>query len=169
DHDTQRFTPERFVAEGDRLGGFDAVVLWHAYPIIGIDERTQFDFYDVPGLADLVAWFHDHDLRVFVDYNPWDTVAAYDHPAETRAAALAVGADGVFLDTMKEGGAELVAALRSTDPPMVLEGESKVSLARIADHQISWAQWFADTVQPVPTATGAPGVMRAHWFERRHM
>lgn len=169
DHDTQRFTPERFVAEGDRLGGFDAVVLWHAYPIIGIDERTQFDFYDVPGLADLVAWFHDHGLRVFVDYNPWDTVTPCDHPAETRAAALAAGADGVFLDTMKEGGAELVAALRSTDPPMVLEGESKVSLARIVDHQISWAQWFADTVEPVPLADGPPGVMRAHWFERRHM
>lgn len=161
DHAAQCFTPERFVAETAHLGGFDAVVLWHAYPIIGIDERTQFDFYDVPGLTDLVAWFHDHGVRVFVDYNPWDTVSPYDHAAETRAAALSLAADGVFLDTMKEGGAELVAALRSTDPPMVLEGESKVSLARTADHQISWAQWFADT--------RCPGVMRAHWFERRHM
>ncbi len=169
DHATQRFTPDRFVVETAHFGGFDAIVLWHAYPIIGIDERTQYDFYDVPGLGDLVAWFHDRGLRVFVDYNPWDTVTPYDHAAETRAAAVSLGADGVFLDTMKEGGAELVAALRSTDPPMVLEGESKVSLARIADHQISWAQWFADAVQPVPTATGAPGVMRAHWFERRHM
>ncbi|BDZ46308.1 formylglycine-generating enzyme family protein [Naasia aerilata] len=32
---------------------------------------------------------------------------------------------------------------------------------RIGDHQLSWAQWFADST--------APGVMRAHWFERRHM
>ena len=45
--------------------------------------------------------------------------------------------------------------------PPVLEGESRVSLARIDDHQLSWAQWFADSA--------APGVLRARWFERRHM
>ena len=34
-------------------------------------------------------------------------------------------------------------------------------LDRIGDHQMSWAQWFADSP--------APGVMAAHWLERRHM
>ena len=46
-------------------------------------------------------------------------------------------------------------------PRPVLEGESRVPLARIVDHQASWAQWFADS--PVP------GVLRARWFEQRHM
>jgi len=48
-------------------------VLWHAYPVIGIDDRNQWGYYrDVEGLADLVAALHDAGIKVFVDYNPWD-------------------------------------------------------------------------------------------------
>ena len=74
DHDAGRFTPTRFCAEAEReFGGFDGVVLWHAYPVIGIDERNQFDFYrGVPGLRELVGGFRERGVRVFVDYNPWD-------------------------------------------------------------------------------------------------
>ena len=67
-------------------------------------------------------------------------------------------ADGVFLDTLKEARPELRDALRAG---VALEGESTVPLARIADHQLSWAQWFADS--------RVPGVIRAKWFEQRHM
>ncbi len=62
---------------------------------------------------------------------------------------------------MREGGRDLVATLQRLRPSPVLEGESRVPLDRIADHAMSWAQWFADSP--------APGVMAAHWFERRHM
>ena len=165
DHARQEFTPDAFLADAvDRYGGLDAVVLWQAYPIIGIDERTQFDFYlDVPGLAELVAAFQRRGVRVFVDYNPWDTATGDvdEHPRRLASLAADVGADGVFLDTMSAGGAELRAALAALDPPPVLEGESRVSVERIVDHQASWAQWMADS--PVP------GVLRAHWYERRHM
>ena len=133
-------------------GGFDAIVLWHAYPIIGIDERNQFDFYrDVSGLAELVADLRGNGVTVFVDYNPWDigTRRAVDDDATMLAGLVAdLGADGVFLDTMSEGGRDLVATLRRLRPQPVLEGESRVPLERIADHQLSWAQWFADS--PVP-------------------
>ncbi|MFJ3408131.1 formylglycine-generating enzyme family protein [Promicromonospora sp. NPDC090134] len=160
-----RFTPERFLADArERFGGLDAVVLWHAYPVIGLDDRNQWDFYrDVPGLASLVATFHDAGLHVFVDYNPWDvgTRRGADDLTELAAVVRELGADGVFLDTLKKAEPELVARLEAARPGIVLEGESKLPVERIEDHSSSWAQFFADS--PVP------GVLRAHWYERRHM
>ncbi|WP_454858523.1 SUMF1/EgtB/PvdO family nonheme iron enzyme [Promicromonospora soli] len=160
-----RFTPERFLADADkRFGGLDAVVLWHAYPVIGLDDRNQWDFYrDVPGLDRLVAALHEAGLHVFVDYNPWDvgTRRGADDLTELAAVVGELGADGVFLDTLKKAEPELVARLEAARPGIVLEGESKLPVERIEDHSSSWAQFFADS--PVP------GVLRAHWYERRHM
>ncbi|WP_348788348.1 SUMF1/EgtB/PvdO family nonheme iron enzyme [Leifsonia sp. NPDC080035] len=165
DHERQEFTVDGFLDAVAAQGGLDGVVLWHAYPVIGIDDRNQFDFYrDVPGLLDVIDRFHERGLRVFVDYNPWDVGtrrAARPDAEELAALVQEFGVDGVFLDTMKEGDSALVDALLSASPPQVLEGESRVPNQRIRDHQLSWAQWFADSA--------APGVMRAHWFERRHM
>jgi hypothetical protein len=161
-----RFTPERLLDEGRRaFGGYDGVVLWHAYPVIGLDERNQFDYYrDVPGLRGLVAAFHAADVRVFVDYNPWD-VGTRREPVDDAAAVAEIvrllDADGVFLDTMKEALPELRAAVDEVRPGVAFEGESTLPVERIADHHLSWAQWFADS--------DVPGVIRARWFEQRHM
>jgi hypothetical protein len=162
DHSAQRFTPELLLDEAEReFGGFDGLVLWHAYPVIGIDERNQFDYYrEAPGIGELVAAIQARGVRVFLDYNPWDVGTRREHVPDEQALAELVawlGADGVFLDTMREAMPELRVAL----PGVAFEGESTLPLARIADHHLSWAQWFADS--PVP------GVIRARWFEQRHM
>jgi hypothetical protein len=162
DHEAERFTPERLLDEAEReFGGFDGIVLWHAYPVIGIDERNQFDFYrDVPGIRELVARLRERGVRVFVDYNPWD-VGTRREPVDDAAAISELvrwlPADGVFLDTMKEALPGLLEAL----PDVAFEGESTLPLERIRDHHLSWAQWFADSE--------VPGVIRARWFEQRHM
>lgn len=159
-----RFTPGRLLADAERFGGLDAVVLWHAYPVIGIDDRNQWDHYrDVPGIRELVDDLHAAGVRVFVDYNPWDTGTRRGADDATELAALVADlrADGVFLDTLRKADPELVARLEEARPGLVLEGESKLATERIADHTASWAQFFADS--PVP------GVLRAHWYERRHM
>ncbi|GAA1886852.1 SUMF1/EgtB/PvdO family nonheme iron enzyme [Asanoa iriomotensis] len=166
DHDRGVFTVDAFLdAAGRDFGGFDGVVLWHAYPVIGLDDRNQFDWYrDVPELSEVVRAFQDRGVRVFVDYNPWDTGTRREPGSDAEeVAALAgrLGVDGVFLDTLKEGAGPLRAALDEVRPGLVLEGESRVPLARIEDHAMSWAQWFADSA--------VPGVLRAKWFERRHM
>lgn len=164
DFETQRFTPERFLADAqERFGGLDGVVLWHAYPVIGIDDRNQWDFYDVPGLPEAAAALRGAGVRVFVDYNPWDTGTrrSGDDVDELAEVIRRLRADGVFLDTLKNADPGFVAALDRARPGIGLEGESKLATDRIADHSLSWAQWFADTTPP--------GVLRAHLFERRHM
>ncbi|WP_427891655.1 SUMF1/EgtB/PvdO family nonheme iron enzyme [Kribbella sp. GL6] len=163
---TGKFTPSKFVEHGvAEFGGYDAIVLWHAYPVIGIDDRNQFDFYrDVPGLRQLVDDLHELGLRVFFDYNPWDVGtrrAARPDADEFASLVSDYTVDGVFLDTLKEGDPAFARAIRAANPAIALEGESRLPLARIGDHALSWAQWFADT--------HAPGVLRAHLFERRHM
>lgn len=163
DHERGGFTADRFCDEAEReFGGFDGVVLWHSYPVIGIDERNQFDYYrDVPGLREVVDAFHDRGVRVFLDYNPWDVGTRREPTGDAEAIAglvRALGADGVFLDTMKEALPELRGAVGAG---VAFEGESTLPLERICDHHLSWAQWFADSA--------VPGVLRARWFEQRHM
>jgi len=166
DHERGAFTVDAFLDAAERdFGGFDGVVLWHAYPVIGLDDRNQFDYYrDVPELPDVVRAFQDRGVRVFVDYNPWDVGTRREPVTDADAVAALVGklnVDGVFLDTLKEGAGELRGALDAVRPNVVLEGESRVPLARIEDHAMSWAQWFADS--------DTPGVLRAKWFERRQI
>ena len=112
DHAAGALHARAALAEAEReFGGFDGIVLWHAYPVIGIDERNQFDWYrDVPGLRELVADLRGRGIRVFVDYNPWDAGTRREPVARRRGGRRLVrelGADGVFLDTMKEARPEL--------------------------------------------------------------
>jgi len=165
-----RYTIESFLEEGiEKFGGYDAVVLWHAYPRIGIDERNQFDFYrDMPeglaGIKRVVDIFHARDVKVFIDYNPWDTGTRREDKSDLDVLAElvgAVGADGIFLDTMNKGSAEFRAKLDAVRPSVVLEGEGALPLENIHDHHMSWAQCFKDSY--------VPGVLRNKWFERRHI
>lgn len=158
------FTVPAFLDADADLGGYDAVVLWHTYPLIGIDERDQFDFYkDVPGLPAVVRVFHERGVRVLMEYHAWDrgTNMPRDDAAELQLLVRDTGVDGIFLDSQREAPSGVRARLDAAHLPVVLEGESNIPLARIADHQMSWAQWQAESA--------TPGVLRAKWFEPRHM
>ncbi len=164
------FQVESFLVHGRKaFGGYDAVVLWHAYPRIGFDERNQFDFYrdqpgGLPGLHKLVEDLHQREIKVFIDYNPWDAGTRREGMSDVDALVeivRSIGADGIFLDTLAQGAADLRTRLDSVRPGLVLESEGALPLERIHDHHLSWAQWFSDSE--------APGVLRNKWFERRHM
>lgn len=167
---TGAYTVKEFVEHGRReFGSYDSIVLWHAYPRIGLDARNQFDFYrDMPGglsgLRKVVAELHQEGLKVYLDYNPWDRNTRPEGKDDLdlladMVAALAV--DGIFLDTMDKAAETFRAKLDAVRPGVVLEGEIALPLERIRDHHLSWAQGFGDS----PT----PGVLRNKWFERRHL
>ena len=164
DYARHTFTVDGLINADAGLGGYDAVVLWHTYPLIGIDERDQFDFYkQVPGLPAVVRGLHDRGTRVFMEYHAWERGARVkrDDASELAMMVTGTGIDGVFLDSMREAPAGVRAKLDATGLPVVLEGESNIPLERIADHEMSWAQWQADSA--------TPGVLRAKWLEPRHM
>jgi formylglycine-generating enzyme required for sulfatase activity len=170
DPKTARYQVDPFLESGEReFGGYDSVVLWHAYPRIGIDERNQFDFYrDMPGglegLRDVVRQFHRRGVKVYIDYNPWDTGTRREGEPDSDALVKLVQAmevDGIFLDTMSEAGAGLRGKLDAVRPGVILEGEDAVPLEHVHDHHASWAQWFADSE--------VPGVLQHKSLERRHM
>ena len=107
-----RYAVDAFLDEGEReFGGYDSVVLWHAYPRLGLDERNQFDFYrDLPGglsgLRDAVRRFHRRGVRVYIDYNPWDVGTRRESASDLDVLVemvSALEADGIFLDTMSKG------------------------------------------------------------------
>ncbi|HKI68126.1 MAG TPA: hypothetical protein VKA67_00945, partial [Verrucomicrobiae bacterium] len=140
------FKVKSYLDQGRReFGGYDAVVLWHAYPRIGFDERNQFDFYrdqpgGLPGLRKLVGALHKREVKVFIDYNPWDTGTRREGVSDVDALVeivRAIGADGIFLDTMDQGAAALRAKLDSVRPGLVLESEGALPLERIHDHHLS--------------------------------
>ena len=170
DYRSGRYTVDEFLNEGDReFGGYDSIVLWQAYPRIGVDGRNQFDFYrDLPGglrgLRRVVRRCHHRGVRVYIDYNPWDTGTRRE--SETDIDALVgmvrvLEADGIFLDTLDQGGADFRARLDAVRPGVILEGEMALPVEALAGYLASWAQWFDDSF--------VPGVLRNKWIERRHM
>jgi hypothetical protein len=165
-----RYSVDAFLDQGQtEFGGYDSVVLWHAYPRIGIDQRNQFDFYrDMPGsltgVRAAVHQFQRRGVKVYIDYNPWDTGTRRETQSDLEALVELVRVllvDGIFLDTMSRGAAEFRSRLNSARPGVILEGEDALPLESVHDHHASWAQFFGDSV--------APGVLRQKWFERRHM
>lgn len=165
DFKTQEFTPEKLLEDCKKFGGIDGVILWHAYPVIGIDSRNQFDFYNqVDGLDKLISTIQRYGVKVYLNYNPWDLWTSRPEKIDQEELALLVekyNFDGVFLDTMKSADPSFMEPILKVNPNVILAGEARVQQERICDHTMSWAQWFGDS--------DIPGVIRAKWFEHRHM
>ena len=146
------------------FGRVDSVLLWHAYPRLGFDTRTQFDFYrEMPGglsqlRAEVVDVLHAQGIRVLVDYNPWDR-GGYGELAEIVSA---LDADAVMLDTMTDLPPDLALAVRDRRQGVVFCPERRLRDEDLRFVRQSWAQWF----EVGDAAT--PSIYRHRWLAPRH-
>lgn len=161
---------DAFLEDGRReFGGYDALVLWQGYPRLGVDDRNQFDMYrDMPGgvtgIRDLVRQAHARGVRIFIDYNPWDTGTRRETCSDEEALADLVGAieaDGIFLDTMSATSPTLRQKLDATRPGVALAPEVHPDIEQLPLLSLSWAQWLQDSLPP--------GLLHLKWLEPRHM
>jgi hypothetical protein len=153
----------------EEFGGFDSVVLWHAYPRVGADARNQFDFFrdmpgGLPGVRGVVRRFHDRGVKVFVPYNPWDTGTSREKQSDDQALASLVGAveaDGIFLDTMVAAPAGLRRAVDAVRLGVAFEPEGHPAVEEMGICSGSWAQWLSQFPEI--------GVLHLKWIEPRHI
>ncbi|MBC8181514.1 hypothetical protein H8E88_10365 [candidate division KSB1 bacterium] len=147
DPETNRFRIDEFLDEGElNFGGYDYILLWHDYQRMGIDDRDQFDMYeDLPGglegLREMVDKAHARDVQVFIPYKPWDIMKGRkDHFKQEARISKAIGADGVFLDTMDETDKGFREALDAVNPDNVFVSEGRPDLAAAQLVTGSWNQ-----------------------------
>lgn len=158
-HETQRIDVDRLLEEGQAFGGFDTVILWNQYPRLGIDERSQWDFYDdFPGgrqaIREAVDQFHARGVKVLLPFIPWDR-----HEEESRdsmgtemARIMAdTNADGFHLDTMKTLSYSVREKLDALRPGIVLETQGHPMKKRSMEYiTTSWDEfWHADPMPEV--------------------
>ena len=165
-----RYTVDRFLDDlKQRYGGIDSVLLWHVYPNIGVDNRSQRDLlHDLPGglagVRQMVEDFHKRGVRVLFPVMPWDTGTHRPGVPLWTAAAQdmkTVGADGINGDTMSGIGPEFRKASDDLGHPLVLEPENQLQNdALVAINNMTWGYWQYQRI---------PVVSKYKWIEPRHM
>lgn len=152
-----------------RFGGIDAVILWAAYPRIGVDDRNQFDFFrDMPGglagLREVSQQFKERGVRVLIPWLPWDEGTRREGVSDDEALAelvLQLDVDGIFLDTLTGAAQNLRVVMDETRNGVALAPELCPPIEQLDWCNMSWAQWAHD---PNP-----PGIPLLKWIEPRHM
>lgn len=165
DRDLARYRTSELVDRWTTMfGRIDSVLLWHAYPRLGFDTRTQFDFYrDMPGglealRAQVSDVFHARGIRVFVDYNPW-AEGGYEELGEIVAA---LDADGVMLDTMTDAPDLLAREVLARRRGVVFAPELRARIEDLGRLRQSWAQW--SEIGDAET----PSIPKHRWLVPRH-
>jgi iron(II)-dependent oxidoreductase len=169
------YTVDRFLSETEnRVGPIDAVLIWHVYPNLGVDDRNQFDMLrdlpgGIPGLRRVVQQFHDRGVKVFFPILAWDTgTRGEGAPAYTTMAQLMkdIGADGINFDTLESVPAQFRQASDAIGDPLALEPQFQPRDESLAWTNISWNDWVTWEGKQYPFV---PMVSKTKWMEPRHI
>ncbi len=169
------YTPDKALAGLTvRFGAIDSVLIWPAYPNLGLDSRNQFDLVrdlpgGIPGLRKLVGDFHRRGVRVFFPVLVWDEgTHQADHARAREAAELLneIGADGINFDTLNSVPDEASDIAATMEPRLALEPQFSPQNASLGASVISWNDWVLWDDLPAPFV---PRVSLVKWLEPRHM
>lgn len=176
DYENGRPDIGRLLKDGEEFGGYDTLTLWHQYPRLGVDSRSQWDFFrdfpgSIPGIADAVRTAHEHNAKVLLPYKPWDigTSQSMDSVLKEITSLLKdTDADGFFLDTMDQAPGKFRRAADAAKPEAVFCSElhpaDKDSLSLLT---ASWDQFWnmpcmpeADLLRFILPSHTAPQISR---------
>jgi formylglycine-generating enzyme required for sulfatase activity len=164
-----KYTVHRYLDDLDqRYGGIDSVLVWHAYPNLGIDNRNQYDLLrDMPGgvegVKGMIADFHRRGVRVLFPVLPWDQGTRDEGRRDWTATGklmAEIGADGINGDTFEGVPRAFRVASDATGHPIALEPEGGPADEAVQWNNLTWGYWDYGFV---------PGVSRYKWLEHRHM
>jgi iron(II)-dependent oxidoreductase len=169
DPEIGKYTVDRYLDDLEkRYGGIDAVLIWHTYPNIGIDNRNQYDLlHDMPGglggLRQMVSDFHRRHVRVLFPLMLWDQGTrdiGMPYWEATAKAMAEIGADGINGDTLDGVPRAFRAASDAIGHPLALEPEGGPADEALAWNNLTWGYWKYPF---------EPMVSKYKWLETRHM
>ena len=124
------FNMEEFLQKGKNLyGGDDVIGIWPNWPMLGLDQRNQWDLYRaLPGgttkVRELAELCRSFNTKLFISYNPWDeSTRNEDHHFGMSDMIEKTTADGVVLDTEGKSSREHQAAADKVRKGVIMYSE----------------------------------------------
>jgi len=125
-----KFHMEDMLRKGQKLyGGDDVIGIWPNWPMLGLDQRNQWDLYralpgGTPGIKNLAELCRSFGTKLFISYNPWDeSTRNEDHHAGMSDMIEQTTADGVVLDTEGRSSTEHQAAADKVRKGVIMYSE----------------------------------------------
>ena len=189
DRASATYTVDRYLADLEtRYGGIDSLLLWPSYPLLGLDDRSQFEMFDalpqggVAALRGAVVALHARGVRVLLPYLPWDAYTRPDGANRSDAARVAelvarAGADGANADSAVNIAEPFFAASVAAGRPAAWQVENgpDASNPTALNWQVMDIGYWGGAADGNYTGGGggswpwAPAVDKWKWFDARRI